>query len=49
MKRSLMSKLAESLLTTTGIVLIAYNAGFLVGLGIFLFVTGNNLKFTPRG
>ena len=48
MKRSVTSKVIETVLTCFGAGLVGYNAGFLVGLGLLLFAWGNNLKFTPR-
>lgn len=48
MKRSVISKVMETVLTCFGLGLVSYNAGFLVALGLLLFAWGNNLKFTPR-
>ena len=48
MKRSVTSKVMETALTCLGAGLVGYNAGFLVGLGLLLFVWGNNLRFTLR-
>lgn len=47
MKRSVISKVIETVLTCFCAVLVWYIAGFLFVLGLLLFACGNIMKFTP--
>ena len=48
MKRSVASKLLETVLTGMGLGVLAVYGSIPAAIGVYLMIFGNNLKFTPR-